>query len=213
MGRWLHAAILPLLFVLGAGKLTMVLGGAGQGTPSGETWATAFLGPGPWGSLAPALPSQPSQAYEGIATLVILVALMLALWLGAFARRDGRVLFVGLAAWAFARAAVAITWRDQAVVGGLNMGSLIAIGVGVGSLAVLFAMTVRRARSRGGHPGAAADDGGRWAWLAGPGLASALLSSPARGRCARRRMARDGVSLGPDTIPVAARRRPTRGLP
>ena len=70
VGRWWHAAVLPLLLVLGVGKLTMILGGAGQGTPSGAAWATAFLGPGPWGSLAPALPSDPSQAYEAIVTLV-----------------------------------------------------------------------------------------------------------------------------------------------
>ena len=47
---------------------------------------------------------------------------MLALAFGAFGRRDGRVLFAALAAWAFARAAVATTWRDAAVVGSLNMG-------------------------------------------------------------------------------------------
>ncbi len=66
LGRWRHLAILPVLFVLGVGKFTMILGGAGQGTPSTAAWATAFLGPGPWGSLAPALPSEPSQAYEAL---------------------------------------------------------------------------------------------------------------------------------------------------
>jgi len=152
VGRWWQAAALPLLFVLGAGKLTMVLGGAGQGTPSGEAWATAFLGPGPWGSLAPALPSQPSQAYEAIATLALLVILTLALALGAFARRNGRVLFTGIALWAFARAIVATTWRDEAVVGGLGAGSLIAIAVGVGSLLLVVAMTLRVARRAADDP-------------------------------------------------------------
>lgn len=155
VGRWRQAAALPLLFVLGVGKLTMILGGAGQGTPSSATWATAFLGPGPWGSLAPALPSEPSQAYEAVATLAILVVLMLALWFGAFARRDGRVLFGGIALWAFARAAIATTWRDEAVVGGLNMGALIAIGVGVGSLAIVLAMTVRASSRATDDPGTA----------------------------------------------------------
>ena len=58
----------------------MVLGGTGQGQPWLGDWATAYLGEGPWGSLAPALPSHPSQAYEGIATLVILVALRRCWW-------------------------------------------------------------------------------------------------------------------------------------
>lgn len=151
MGRWRHLAILPVLFVLGVGKLTMILGGAGQGTPSTVAWATAFLGPGPWGSLAPALPSEPSQAYEALTTILILIGLIVALQLGAFGRRDGRILFVGLALWAFARAFVATSWRDDAVVGGLNMGSLIAIAVGLGCLGVLLVTTIRgRAGSSGG---------------------------------------------------------------
>ena len=156
IGRWWHAAALPVLVVLGLGKLTMILGGAGQGTPSDAAWATAFLGPGPWGSLAPALPSQPSQAFEAFATLVVLIATMLVLAFGGFERRDGRVLFGALAAWAFARAAVATTWRDVAVVGDLNMGSLIAIGVGIGCLLALVAIPVRARR----HPADAAPASG-----------------------------------------------------
>lgn len=147
VGRWWHTAVLPALFVLGAGKLTMILGGAGQGNPSTAAWATAFLGPGPWGSLAPALPSDPSQAYEAATTLVVLIATMLALALGAFGRRDGRVLFTALAAWAFARAAVATSWRDASVVGNLNMGTLIAIGVGVACVLMVVTLTARARRS------------------------------------------------------------------
>lgn len=146
IGAWRHAVVLPLLFALAVGKLTMILGGAGQGIPSGASWATAYLGPGPWGSLAPALPSAPSQAYEAVVTMIILLGLLAALWVGAFARRDGRVLFVGIALWAFGRAAVATTWRDEAVIGGLNMGSLIAIAVGLGAVAVVATLTVRRGR-------------------------------------------------------------------
>ena len=78
----MSAAVRP-----GAGKLTMVLTGSGQGAPSNAAWATAYAGPGPWGSLAPALPSQPSQAYEGIATLIILASLTLVLMAGVFERR------------------------------------------------------------------------------------------------------------------------------
>lgn len=128
VGRWLHVATAPLLFALGAGKLTMVLTGAGQGAPSDAPWATAYAGPGPWGSLAPALSSQPSQAYEGVATLVILAGLTLVMLAGVFERRDGRALFVALGAWAMMRAVVSATWRDPALAGGLNGGGLIAIG-------------------------------------------------------------------------------------
>ena len=60
--------------MLGAGKLTMVLSGTGQGQPSDGDWATAYLGPGRGARSLPALPSIPSQAYEGIATLAILAA-------------------------------------------------------------------------------------------------------------------------------------------
>ncbi len=146
VGRWWHTAVLPVLVVLGLGKLTMILGGAGQGTPSTAGWATAFLGPGPWGALAPALPSDPSQAYEAFATLTVLLVTMLALAVGAFGRQDGRVLFAALAAWAFGRAAVATTWRDVAVLGSLNIGSLIAIGVGIAFVAVLALTTVHARR-------------------------------------------------------------------
>jgi phosphatidylglycerol---prolipoprotein diacylglyceryl transferase len=144
IGRWMHLAVLPVLFVLGAGKLTMALDGAGQGQPSAAAWATAYLGPGPWGSLAPALPSVPSQLLEGSVTLLITLVITLVLVLGAFRSRDGRVLLVGLAAWAVGRALVSLTWRDPAVVGSLNMGTLIAAGIAVGLLIALAAMSARR---------------------------------------------------------------------
>jgi prolipoprotein diacylglyceryltransferase len=117
IGRWMHAAIVPLLFALGAGKATMVLGGSGQGLPFDGAWALAFLGPGPWGSLAPELPSHPSQVYEALATAGVLLAVMSLLAAGAFRGRSGRVFLLGIAMWAAARALVAATWRDPAVVG------------------------------------------------------------------------------------------------
>jgi prolipoprotein diacylglyceryltransferase len=129
VGRWLHVAIGPLLFVLGAGKLSMVLTGAGQGSPSNAAWATAYSGPGPWDSLAPELPSLPSQAFEGIATLIVVTALTLLLMAGLFERRDGRAFFLGLCAWGLLRAVVSTSWREQPVVLGLNTGGLIAIVV------------------------------------------------------------------------------------
>ena len=149
VGRWWHTAVLPVLIVLGLGKLTMILGGAGQGTPSTAAWATAFLGPGPWGSLAPALPSDPSQAYEAIATLIVL------------RRDDAGPRVRGVRA---PRRPGAVRWPSprgpspappsrppgvtSAVVGSLNMGSLIAIGIGVAFVAIFAWLTVRAADDR-----------------------------------------------------------------
>ena len=74
VGRWLHIAALPVLVV---DRRRQARDGpwrlAGRASRALGDWATAYLGPGPWGSLAPAVPSHPSQAYEGLATLVILV--------------------------------------------------------------------------------------------------------------------------------------------
>jgi len=144
VGRWLHIAAAPVLFALGAGKLAMVLSGTGQGVPSDASWATAYLGPGPWGSLVPGLPSVPSQALEGAATLGILAALTLALMAGAFGRRDGRLFFAGIGLWAVARAAVSTTWRDPVVAAGLNAAGLIAVGIAVGCAVALVVLSVRR---------------------------------------------------------------------
>ena len=144
VGRWLHLAALPVLFALGAGKLTMVLTGTGQGVASDADWATAYLGPGPWGSLVPALPSNPSQAYEGIGTLAVLSILTIVVLLGGFRNRDGRLFFVAIGLWAIVRALVSTTWRDPVVAAGLNAGGLIAIGIAIGCAVVLVILTVRR---------------------------------------------------------------------
>jgi phosphatidylglycerol---prolipoprotein diacylglyceryl transferase len=125
--RWLHAAALPLLFVLAAGKLAGVLGGTGQGTFSDVPWATAYEGPGPWGSLAPEVPSHPSQVYEAIAISMGIVVLGLLSALGVGRRRSGAALFLAVALWAIARIAVASTWRDPLAVGPLRMDQALAM--------------------------------------------------------------------------------------
>jgi prolipoprotein diacylglyceryltransferase len=152
LGRWWHVAAAPVLLAVGAGKLTMVLTGSGQGLPSTTDWATAYAGPGPWGSLGPAIPSHPSQAYEGIATLAILAVLAMALMLGAFRGRDGRLFFLGIGLWALARAAVSTTWRDPVVAAGLPAGGVIAAGIAVGCAIVFAALTIRALRNRRSSP-------------------------------------------------------------
>ena len=151
--RWMHASTLPLLLALAAGKAAMVLGGDGQGQPFDGSWATSYPGPGPWGSLAPSLPSHPSQAYEALATTGVLLVMLALLSMGAFRRRDGRAFLLGLGLWAAARAVVATTWRDASAVGSLNAGQVIAGGVAIVALAMLLGSTFL-SRARPGASGA-----------------------------------------------------------
>jgi phosphatidylglycerol:prolipoprotein diacylglycerol transferase len=133
-GRWMHASVLPVLFVLAAGKLSSVLAGEGQGLPSDLVWAMGYAGPGPWGSLAPEVASHPSQVYEAIATTLVLVLVGLGLRLGAFGRRDGAALLTGVALWGIGRGVVAFTWRDAAVVGPFRAEHVVLAVVVVGCL-------------------------------------------------------------------------------
>ncbi len=156
VGRWAHLLAIPVLILLGAGKLTMVLGGSGQGLPFDGTWATAYLGPGPWGSLAPDLPSHPSQAYEGIGTLLVATILLAVLAAGGFRRRDGRVLLIAIAGWALVRTAVSTTWRDPVVLGPLGAAGWMSLVLAGGCLLATLLLTVRAARRGTDASGAAA---------------------------------------------------------
>jgi prolipoprotein diacylglyceryltransferase len=159
VGRWMHALALPLLLAIGTGKLALVLGGDGQGLPFDGVWALAFLGPGPWGSLAPEVPSHPSQVYEALATLAVLLGVMGLLAIGAFRGRSGGVFLLAVALWAVVRAIVASTWRNPAVLGPLNMGQVIAIAIATGAVLLLLGAwleSVRRSSSavvEAGRPG------------------------------------------------------------
>jgi prolipoprotein diacylglyceryltransferase len=149
VGRWAHVVAIPLLAALAAGKLTMVLGGSGQGRPFDGDWATAFLPPGPWISAAPAIPSHPAQVYEAIGTALVALLILMASSLDAFRTEDGRRLLAALAGWGVARALASLTWRDPAVVGSIPMGGLIAIAITVGAVAGLVILTLRRPRRQG----------------------------------------------------------------
>jgi len=143
-GPWLRVATLPTLLVLGAGKLATVLGGTGQGLPTSGDPATAYLGPGPWGSLGPAIPSIPSQALEAGATAVVLVAIVLASLVPALRRPDGRLFLLAIGGWAIGRAVVASTWRDPIVAGPLRAEQAIDIVVAIGSFAVALVLIATR---------------------------------------------------------------------
>jgi prolipoprotein diacylglyceryltransferase len=150
-GSWSHTVAIPLLVAIAAGKLTMALGGNGQGRPFDGAWATAYVGPGPWVGLAPALPSHPAQIYEGVGTLAVALLLLVATSMGAFGSRDGSRLLVGLAGWAVVRAIVSTTRRDPAVVGSLPAGGLLAIAIAVAGIVGAVAASVwwpRRTRQR-----------------------------------------------------------------
>jgi prolipoprotein diacylglyceryltransferase len=154
-GRWMHALVLPMLLALAGGKAAMILGGGGQGQPWDGDWATAYAGPGPWGSLAPGIASHPSQAYEALATVAVLLFVAWLLALGAFSRRTGSVLMLGVALWAVARAVVASTWRDPVVVGPLRMEQVVSLALAAGALVVGALMTAaERSRRRRGAGGA-----------------------------------------------------------
>ncbi|HEV8489346.1 MAG TPA: prolipoprotein diacylglyceryl transferase family protein [Candidatus Limnocylindrales bacterium] len=143
-GGWLDVAALPLLVAIAAGKVAMALGGSGQGLPTDAPWATSYLGAGPWGSLAPELPSHPAQLYEAGATLLVLVGAVGLIASGEFGRRDGRLFLAVLAAWAVARAIVAATWRDPPVVGPLRADQLVSIGIAAGCVLLLLASGAER---------------------------------------------------------------------
>ncbi len=137
VGRWAHVAALPTLVVLAGGRAAQVLSGDGQGRPADTAWATSYAGPGPWGSLAPALPSHPSQAYEAILLGGAIVVLGVLLAAGAFGRRDGRALAAAIALWGIARLLAATTWRDAPVLWILNIHQVVALLIVGGSVAAL----------------------------------------------------------------------------
>ncbi len=162
VGRWAYTLALPLLVALGGGKLAMALGGSGQGSPLDALWATAYLGPGPWGSLAPELASHPAQLYEGLATLVLALLLLVGGMGDGSRANDGRRLLIVVGAWAAVRAVVSITWRDPAVLGPLPMGGVLAAGILAGAAALLVTATRWSQRSRHAGAGPGAEDEPSW---------------------------------------------------
>ena len=134
--RWLHVAALPVLLGIAAGKLAMVLAAAGQGVPSDLPWATAYLGPGPWSTLAPEIPSNPAQVYAAIVALIVLAVVSTTFSVGGFREPTGRAFFIGIAAWAFGRVVVGLVWRDADVLGPFGVEQLLTLAVGVTFLAL-----------------------------------------------------------------------------
>jgi phosphatidylglycerol:prolipoprotein diacylglycerol transferase len=139
---WAHVAAIPLLAAVGAGKLTMVLGGSGQGRPFEGEWATAFLGPGPWVTLAADIPSHPSQVYEAIGTALVALLVLAASTLDLFDPRTGSRLLVAVGGWGAVRALASTTWRDPALLGPLPAGGLIAVAICIGAIGLALAIAL-----------------------------------------------------------------------
>jgi phosphatidylglycerol:prolipoprotein diacylglycerol transferase len=161
VGRWLHVAAIPVFGVIALGKIAMALGGAGQGQPSVRAWATAYLGDGPWASLAPTIPSDPSQLYEAGLTFIVLVVLVGLIAAGRLRRPNGQLFLVALELWLVSRFLVAFTWRDDAVLGPLVIDQLLSIAF------LLLCLAIHLARRRSG------------AFAANP--ADTLRTDPSRG--------------------------------
>jgi prolipoprotein diacylglyceryltransferase len=162
--RWLDVAAPLLLLALAAGKGAQCLGGGGQGLPWDGQWAVAFLGPGPWKSVAPDVPAYPAQLFEGawallgILPLAVASAATVARRLperfrqdGAWAERreargaevePGRLRFglpflFALAWWLVGRFAVAFSWRDERLLGPLGVEQALGLAALVGVVMVL----------------------------------------------------------------------------
>jgi prolipoprotein diacylglyceryltransferase len=146
-GRWLHVAALPTLIALGVGKVSMALGGRGQGAPSSADWATRYVGDAGWRAVAPEVGSHPSQLYEALGIGVVALIVVALGAGGFFDRRNGLAWLVAVAGWATVRAAVATTWTDPAVLGPLRAGQLICLVVVLGSAAAGLWLSRRRARA------------------------------------------------------------------
>ena len=160
--RWLDVASTSLLLALGLGKLAMVLDGAGQGQFWAGSWAVAYVGTGAWISPSAQIPAQPTQVYEGLWSLVgigVVLAFHAGPLLGRLPERirqagtwasnreslgepvaRGRLRFgylflLALAWWLVGRIGIAFLWRDDPVLGPLDMEQ-------VGAVAVLLVVVV-----------------------------------------------------------------------
>lgn len=160
---WMHVTALPLLLAIEGGKAAMAWGGTGQGVPSRDLPTTAYLGPGPWGSLGPAIPSIPSQLLEAGVTALAAILLVGLLAGGAFGRRDGRLFLAAVALWLAGRLLVAETWRDPELVGPLNVDQLISLAllaiVTLAWVVTTWGPAIARAKEPGGGGPAWPDEG------------------------------------------------------
>lgn len=153
--RWLHAAMIPTFTAIALGESARVLGGSGQGAATDLPWATAYTGPGPWGSLAPATPAHPVQLYGALVAGAAILVVWLLVRIGAFRAHDGSAFYVALLVWALGRFLVTFAWRDDPVLGPVRAGGLIALGVAAAAvlgIVITRQMAHRARRQAHGQP-------------------------------------------------------------
>ncbi len=148
-GLWLDAAAESLLLAIGLGKLSMALGGAGQGAPDSGAFATAYLGDG-WVSANAAVPAYASQVYEGL--WVLLGASLLLLLTHAAAERwpgSGRRFLAAMCWWLSGRLLIGFTWRDDRAIGPFNAEQLATAALLLFAVATLPLVSAVRSRRSG----------------------------------------------------------------
>ncbi len=199
--RWAGVAAVPLLVAVGLGKLAQVLGGGGQGIAFDAPWSIAFTGPGPWRSPSPSVPAHPSQMYEGVWAMSA-IPFTLRVWgitaggptrdvrRGPGPRGDRRAdaalarrLFAGsapatafllaLAWWLLGRLVVGFTWRDDPLLGPLNVEQglasvALAVVGGVLLVSVRGSSVARSARRRQGEGIDRPVEAGTWGGTSSP---------------------------------------------
>lgn len=142
--RWAAAGALPLLLLIGLGKLSTSLAGGGQGETSDSSWALAFGGTGPWLSTDPAVPAHPAQIYEGTWVLTGFLAGSLLVRRNIILMR-ARLFTYAICWWLVGRTLISLTWRDEQVVGPLG-------AEGVSSAVILAAMVIAILRTTRSGP-------------------------------------------------------------
>lgn len=143
VGVWADAVAVPALLAIGLGKLAMLLGGGGQGATTDGPLSVAYAGSGPWRSVEAGVPAYPSQALEGAWALLGIPVILIVDRMVRVGGRDGRgiSLLVALAWWLGGRVLVALTWRDDRLVGPLGtegVATLAALGVIVIAIAMAW---------------------------------------------------------------------------
>lgn len=148
---WADAAAIPVLLAIGLGKVAMLLDGSGQGLPWDGRGGVAFGGDGPWAGTDPGIPAYPTQLLEGLWALGgIPVLLLVERRLGRSGRgsriADGTLALAGVTWWLAGRAALAVWWRDERVLGPWGTEGVAAVVL----LGISVALLIRR--TRGGGP-------------------------------------------------------------
>ncbi len=146
--RWAAVAAPSTLIALGIGKVGQFLGGGGQGVFWDGPWAVAFSGPGPWLSAGASVPAHPVALYEALWSFA---GIPIVLWLRrrAVPVPGGRPFLAAVAWFLVGRLLLGALWRDDRIIGPLNVEQALA-GL---ALTVVAAAAVAAMIRQGEHQG------------------------------------------------------------